>query len=120
MNNRFLTKQTPIKFIGVIRQLFGGAMTWVTAAIFVFSGATFWDSSTMVYVRSALPWLSLPLFALSLLVGLVILMWLEHKFVQPAIMSYWNKMFYEQDNPMTEHLKRIEDKIDKLASSKSS
>lgn len=116
----YFTKQTPVKFLGVARQLFGGAMTWVTAAIFVFSGATFWDSSTMGYVRAVFTWLTLPLFALILLVGLAILMWMEHKFVQPAIMGYWNKMFYEQDNPMTAHLKRIEAKIDKLASSKTS
>jgi hypothetical protein len=111
----YFTKQTPIRVIGVIRQLFGGAMTWVTAAIFVFSGITFWDSPTIIEIRSFMTWLSLPVFALIIAAGLLILMWLEHKFVQPAIMGYWNKMFYEQDNPMTAHLARIERKIDALA-----
>ena len=83
-------------------------MTWITAAIFVFSGTTFWDSPTMVDIRSVATWLSLPLFALILFIGLLCIMWIEHKFVQPAIMTYWNKMFYEQDNPMTAQLNRIE------------
>lgn len=116
----YLTKQTPAKFLGILRQLFGGAMTWVTAAIFVFSSITFWDSPTVVEIRTMLAWLSLPIFALLMFSGLLLLMWLEHKFVQPAIMGYWNKMFYEQNNPMTEHLKRIEEKIDKLTSTKNS
>jgi len=93
-------------------------MTWITAAIFVFSGATFWDSSIMLHVRSVLTWLSLPVFAFIIMTGFTVIMWLEHKFVQPAIMCYWNKMFYEQDNPMTEHLKRIESKIDALSDKK--
>lgn len=111
----FFTKQTPFRLIGVLRQVYGGAMTWITAAIFVFSGATFWDSSIMVFTRSIFNWLSLPVFALVIFVGITIVMWCEHKFVQPAIMVYWNKMFYEQDNPMTAHLVRLEKKIDAIS-----
>lgn len=112
-----IPKQKSYYILGMLQQVIGGAISWMTMAIFVFTGVTFWNTPTMESVREHLPWLTWWIFALIILAGIFLAMWLQHKFVQPSIMAYWNKMFYEQSNPMTTHLKRIEEKIDKLSKS---
>ncbi len=105
--NRRVVKQTPIPFIGVYKQLLGGAMSWVTLLTFAFSGIAAWNTHTMTLVRDAIPWLTLPVFAGILTVVLHGTMWLEHKFIQPSVMVYWNKMFYNHGNPIKTELESI-------------
>jgi len=104
-------KQKGFRLIGLILQTFGGAMSWVTLAIFLFSGMSAWSSPAMLEVRKWIPWLSFPVFLGLIFAGILVLMWLQHKYAQPSIMVYWNKMFYEQDNPMTKDLKDIKKKL---------
>jgi hypothetical protein len=115
LKSNYLLKQKSYYFVGLLQQVVGGVIGWLTIGIFVFSSITAWDTNTMNYVRTILPWLTLGYFALIVAIGCIVLMFLQHKIVQPSIMNYWNKMFYEQNNPMTEHLKRIETKLDKLS-----
>jgi hypothetical protein len=115
LKTNLFTKQKAIPFIGVFKQLFGGAITWATMAIFMFSGMTAWNTPTMDWVRSIIPWLSLPVFITIIVAGIILAMYLEHKFIQPSVMVYWNKMNYDHANPIRKDLKRIEDKIDKLS-----
>jgi hypothetical protein len=130
MKTNLFTKQKAIPFIGVFKQLFGGAITWVTMAIFLFSGITVWNTPTMDFLRSIVPWLNLPVFALIVASGLVLVMWSEHKFTQPSVMVYWLKMFWEHSNPMrlfleemdkknNERLDRIEKRLDELSKKQS-
>lgn len=117
MKSNNLFKQKSYYFIGLLQQVIGGVIGWLTIGIFIFSGITAWDTKTMSDIRTWFPWLTLRIFTLLVVAGCLFLIWLQHKFVQPSIMNYWNKMFYEQANPMTAHLKRIEDKIDALSKS---
>jgi hypothetical protein len=105
------TKQRGFRFIGLILQTFGGAMSWVTLVIFLFSGMSAWSSPAMMVVRGWFPWLSFAVFLGIIFVGILVLMAIQHKYAQPSIMVYWNKMFYEQENPMTADLKAIKKKL---------
>ena len=106
-----INKQRGFRKLGMIIQTFGGAMGWITLATFVFSGMSAWSSPAMLVARGWFPWLSFPVFIGLILLLILFLMWLQHKFAQPSIMVYWNKMFYEQDNPMTRDLKEIKKKL---------
>lgn len=106
--------QKHIPIVGVIRQLLGGAMTWITVLIFVFSALSAWNTSTMVTVRSWLPWLNMASFTVILFVGLLVALWLEHKWIQPSVMAYWNHMFYSHNNALRDDQARLEQKVDRI------
>lgn len=105
-----ITKQKVIPFIGEFRQLIGGAMTWITLAIFAFTAITAWDSPTIVEIRMMLPWLNMYVSAGFGLFIIVFLVWLEHKYVQISILKYWNKMQYET-SPMKKDLDAIKERL---------
>ncbi len=107
MRENVLTKQKPVRFIGVFRQVYGGASTWITLAIFIFSAISAWNTATLALLRGIFPWLNLYAFIGILIVGGVITLWLEYKFVQPSVMVYWNSMFYHHGNPMTKDLEEL-------------
>lgn len=113
VRNGFL-EQKSIPFIGAFKQLIGAALSWLTLLIFFFTAITAWNTSTLERLRSAIPGLNLATFIAAILVGLVIVMFIEHKWIQPSLMVYWNKMFNEQGNAMKQDQDRIEAKLDLL------
>lgn len=106
--------QKQIPFIGTFRQLMGGAMTWVTFLIFAFSMLAAWDTGTVKEIRDDLPWLNLVTFIAVTVAALIVAMIVEHKWIQPSVMAYWNQMFYNHGNPIVTDQKRIEEKIDRI------
>jgi len=115
--SRLLTKQVPMRWLGTFRQLFGGAATWITFAILIFTAVTAWNTPTAIVIREYLPWLSLGIFVALIFLAMAVAIWIEHKFIQPAIMLYWNRMHFKHGNPQQEQLDRIEIKLDKLLES---
>lgn len=105
-----LTNRHPIPFIGGFRQLLGGAMSWLTIATFVFSGMAAWNTPTMDAVRGVLPWLNIGVFITIIVMAICFAMWLEHKWFQPSIMSYWGHLFWEEahSKAFIERQERIE------------
>lgn len=117
MNNsgkKLLTEQHHIPVVGEFKQLLGGAMSWATMFMFVFTGIAAWNTNTLSEIRNYLPWLNLGVFAVIIAAGLIFMMWLEHKWFQPSVMAYWNKMNYNQNNPQKEDHERTEAKVDLL------
>lgn len=119
MKNNF-TKQKVIPFVGEFRQLFGGATTWISMVTFLFAGIAAWNTNTMSEIRKIFPWLDMWSFCAIIFLGIIIVMFLEHKYVQISILNYWNKMQYET-SPMKkaheEEMKKMQelgDKIDKF------
>ena len=94
------TKQKTVPFIGEVQQLMGGAMLWFGVGTFIFSGIAAWNTATMQYVRDMFPFLN-NIFVCGLIVVCVVCLglWLQHKFVQPSILAYFNKMQY-MSNPL--------------------
>lgn len=101
-------KQTPLPFIGTFKQLIGGASTWITLAIFLFSGIAAWNTETMTEVRRVLPWLNFLAFTGIIVGGLVLAMWMEFKFIQPSIMVYWNNLHYSHGNPLLPKIEQLQ------------
>lgn len=89
-------------------------MSWVTIFIFIFSGLSAWNTDTMARVRDVFPWLNIGVFAAVVFIGLVIAMWLEHKWFQPSVMAYWNNMFYNQGNEVKTNMENILKKLSEL------
>jgi uncharacterized protein involved in cysteine biosynthesis len=112
MKDNPATRQRGFRKLGMFLQTFGGATNWITLAIFLFSGMSAWSSPAMLEIRRWLPWLSFLVFLGIIFIGILVLMWLQHKYAQPSIMVYWNKMWYEQDNPMTADIQAIKKKLE--------
>ena len=112
---RFITHQTPSVSLGMFRQLFGGASTWVTLLVLGFTGIAAWDAPIMQSVRSWLPWLSFWFFVLITISAIFFAMWTEHKWTQPGIIVYWNNMWWEHGNAMRTHLERMDKRDEVLA-----
>ena len=117
---KLIARQVPIRWIGTFRQLFGGASTWITLAVLAFTAITAWNTPTAMIIREYIPWLNLGVFMSIIVLVMVVAVWVEHKFVQPAIMLYWNKMHFTHGNPQQKQLDRIEKKIDELLKAESS
>lgn len=113
---RKFLEQRHIPLIGEFKQLLGGAMSWVNLLIFAFSGIAAWNTDTMANIRDVMPWLNLGIFSAVIVVGILFAMWLEHKWIQPSVMSYWNKMHYDQNNPLKTDQLRTEQKVDLVLS----
>lgn len=113
---RMVSEQKHIPMIGELKQLLGAALSWATILMLAFTGLSAWNTDTMGYVRDHIPWLNLGVFAAILAAGLVFMMWLEHRWIQPSVMAYWNQMNYSQNNHQKSDHERTEAKMDLLLS----
>lgn len=111
----FLIHQTPSVWLGIFRQLFGGASTWITLLVLGFTGIAAWDAPIMHTVRTWFPWVNFWVFVAIILLALVFAMWTEHKWTQPGILVYWNNMWWESGNPMRTHLERMSKREEAMA-----
>jgi len=105
------TNQRGSHWLGMYLQTLGGAVGWITLAIFLFSAMNAWSSPIMLVVRGWLPWLNFVILMVVAVTGVFFLQWLQHRYAQPSVMVYWSKMFWEQDNPLR---KAIEDQDKRL------
>lgn len=100
-----LTSQKVIPFIGELQQIIGGSMLWFSMFTFVFSGIAAWNTNTMQELRDIFPIFSnIFVFAGVILLGMVVIMWLQHKYVQASVIAYFNKMQY-MTNPLNEDVR---------------
>ena len=114
MNNGTFFKQKHFLLLGAFRQLLGGIMTWVTLLTFLFAGLAAWNTDSAQHIRDHAGWLNLGWAAVVVVLVMLAAMWCEHKWMQPSIMNYWLRMFYDQGNPMRDDQERTEEKVDLL------
>lgn len=116
-----LFRQRHLPFVGVFKMLLSGAVSWITLAIFVFSAISAWNTSTVLNIRFWLPWLNLYVFVGVVVCMIFVAMWLEYKFIQPSVMVFWNRMFYNHGSELRNDVeaiknsqKDIDNKLDTL------
>ena len=106
-----LTKQKTLPLIGEIQQLIGGSMLWVGGFTLIFSGIAAWNTNTMVEIRRMFPVLNnIFVFGGIVLCVMILGLWLQHKYVQPSILAYFNKMQY-MSNPLNKDVADNQKKI---------
>lgn len=114
--NRVLTGQYRIPLLGEFWQLWGSVGYWYQLVILVSSVTSAFYSPTVAGYRGQyVPWLNLPLFFVILIVGSLLLMLFQYKFVQPSAAGYWNQLVYDHGNPMKADINRVEAKVDAQA-----
>ncbi len=115
MKNNKWTEQKVIPFIGEFRQLFSGASIWISMITFIFAAIAAYNTPIMESIKVFIPWLSFPIMLVFVIVAVLILMLLEHKYVQPSVLAYWNQMQYQHNNPLKEDVARIAKQIEVLS-----
>ena len=108
-------KQHAFSKLGALKHTFGGATTWITLAIFAFSGVSAWNTPTVMIIREYVPWLSLHLFMIACVAGIVFLMWLEHFVVQSSMVLYWARMFWSKKNPLRKYMEGLGLRLDRVS-----
>lgn len=108
------TSQRGFRWLGLILQTFGGAMSWISLWTLVFSGMAAWSSSAMDEIRGVFPWFNFAVFVALIAGGIGFMMWLQHKFAQPSIMRYWNLMFYHEGNPIKSDMAEIKERLGQI------
>lgn len=102
-------------WIGAFRTQFANAQFYLSLIQFFLVAITAYDS---VFIKSTLrlwiPIMTMGLFLLIFLVFQGLAMWLDYKFVLPAVISFNNKQAYQHENPVTYWLGNINKRLDKL------
>lgn len=76
--------------------------------------------NTCILGNMAVYGLPIPIWLVILIVGviffvlLLLAMLFEHKYTLPTFMTYWNKQWWEHNNPMAEEVKTMREQLDRI------
>jgi len=110
---RFL-KQRNIPGLGAIVDSFVSSMPLMSIINFASIGIILYMTSIQPFAEKYMPWLTLPVFILILMVGTTLLMVMVYKFVLPSVWTFRGKQMFSYDSQVSDKLDCIDKRLEKL------
>lgn len=110
MKSNKLFKQYKIKGIGSFINVLYSTSPLLGIVMYIVNATTFY-AVAFPYIHKYVSWLSLPIYLICLVVGVIVLLILFYKFVYPSYYAFLNKQTYMHDNPMQKDLDKIKKKL---------
>jgi bifunctional ADP-heptose synthase (sugar kinase/adenylyltransferase) len=83
----FLGRQRIVPWIGEFKETLAQAAFWFTAVNFVMVAGTFYFTT----LRYVVPWFTLPMFVTIAVVGILVILVIEYKYITPSIWKFRGK-----------------------------
>jgi hypothetical protein len=103
---RKLFKQYNIKGIGTFINVLYLTAPMLGIVMYIINATTFY-AVAFPYIHKYVSWLSLPIFLLFLILGVLVLLLVFYKFIYPSYFSFLNRQTYIHDNPIQKDLAKI-------------
>ena len=103
--DKFL-KQYNIKWIGTFINILYTTAPLLGILMYIINAMTFYAVAS-VYILEILPWFSLPVFIVLLVVGVIVLLFVFYKFIYPSYYAFINRQSYIHNNPIRKDLAKI-------------
>lgn len=104
-----ILKQYSLPWIGGFKIILMQVLFYVSCISFVLVAVTAYHTTLKPYLLSKLPWMSFPMFLVSIAIVLTMIMIMEYKFVMSSLYLFTSKQM-----TLVERLDAISVKLDKL------
>jgi hypothetical protein len=108
--DRLFFKQKHIPYIGAFINVLYLTIPLFSVIAYGMSAATLYTVANY-YIKQVIPWFSLPVFIVLIVITGALLLWLNYKYLYPSYYTFVNKQTYEHNNPIRRDLKQIKDKL---------
>lgn len=102
------------RIIGAIQVQAQGSMFYVSLLMFFINTTTFWYTAGYQITLVHFQWFEMWMLYVLLVVVLVIVGFIDWKFVLPSRQNFVNEQACKHDNPAMDSLRRIEEKLTEL------
>lgn len=99
---------------GAVKNSFGRTLAYVGYINFLVLMAVGYNTTFRDALMGYAPWLSFPMFMGIMVVGVVVVMCLDYKFMMPSEMHFTQKQLWRHMSPIKAELKKVYDKLDKI------
>ena len=109
-----LLKQRNIPMLGAVIDTFISSMPLMSVINFASIGVILYMTSIQPFAEKRMPWLTMPVFILILMVGTALLMVIVYKFVLPSVWTFRGRQMFGYDNSVSNKLDDIVERLGKL------
>lgn len=104
---RLLKQTKALPLLGAIQIQFSNISLYLSLYSFFTLSLVLW-STTIVYIAWWPRWITLPTFFVLAILGAMVVMFLDYKFVYPSRVAFLNEQSCKHPNPAMESLLRVE------------
>ncbi len=101
-----LTKQYNIKGVGTFINVLYMTAPMLGIVMYIINAMTFYTVASE-YIQKVIPWFTLPIFILTLVLGVILLLIFFYKFIYPNYYTFLNHQSYTHNNPIRKDLEMI-------------
>ena len=92
----------------------GGILSIFTQSMFIFGIVTFLNTTALVYQSILKYYISLPIFLITILVGLSAWMMIYYVIIMPSMIQFGNRQGYTHGNPMRDDIEILKKQLKEI------
>ncbi len=101
-------------WLGGFKDLASRTMIYVSVLSFTQISATFWYTTLQPAISKDVPWLSFGLYFTTLVLGVLVIMFIEYKFILPSSYTFLNKQEYLHKNLIRQDIEEVMKEVGNL------